>query len=76
MDRDVHGGGHAVGAGQGLLQALLGDEAELVEVRPEPAAVEHLVLDGFLELSFGDDAAVAQDPCEYGQPSLRSSPLF
>jgi hypothetical protein len=56
-----------VGPGQGLAQPLLRDEAELVEVRAEAAAVEDLVLDGLLELSLGDDATVAQDASENRQ---------
>jgi hypothetical protein len=59
--------GHAVRARQRVGQALLGDEAELVEARAEPAAVEHLVLDGLLQLSVRDHPAVAQDSSEDGQ---------
>jgi hypothetical protein len=59
--------GDAVGAGQGFPETLLGDEAQLVEVRPEASAVENLVLDRFLKLSLGDDPAVAQDAGEYRQ---------
>jgi hypothetical protein len=56
-----------VGAGQCLAQALLRDEAQLVEVGPQASAIEDLVLDGLLKLSLGDDPAVAQDAGEYGQ---------
>ena len=61
------GRGHALGAGERVGEPLLGDEAELVEARAEAAAVEHLVLDGLLQLSVGDDPAVAQDPSQYRQ---------
>ena len=61
------GGGNALGAGEGVGEPLLGDEAELEEARAEPAAVEHLVLDGLLQLPVGDDPAVAQDPSQYRQ---------
>jgi hypothetical protein len=56
-----------VGAGEGVGEALFRDEAELVQARPEPAAVEHLVLDGLLQLLVRDDPAVAQDASEYRQ---------
>jgi hypothetical protein len=62
-----------VGAGEGLLQAVLGDEAQLVEAGAEPPAEEDLVLDGLLELVLGDETAVPQDPGEYrhGAPSMK-----
>src|SRR5262249_31019603 len=54
----------SVGPAEGLLQPVLGDVAQLVEVRAQPAPVEDLVLDRFLELSLRDDPAVAQEPGE------------
>ena len=61
------GGGHALGPGERVGEALLGDEAELLEARAQASAVEHLVLDGLLQLPVGDDPAVAQDPSQYRQ---------
>jgi hypothetical protein len=51
-----------VGPGEGLLQALLGYEAQLMKVGTQATPVENLVLDGLLQLSFRHDPAVAQDP--------------
>jgi hypothetical protein len=65
------GGGDAVHARERVGQPLLGDEAELVQGRAEPPAVEHLVLDGLLQLALGDHATIAQDASEYGQRPLR-----
>ena len=53
--------GDAVGPRERLPKPLLGDEAELVEARPQAPPVEDLVLDGLLKLSLGDHPAVAQD---------------
>jgi hypothetical protein len=61
------GGGDALGPGEGVGEALLGDEAQLVEARAQAAPVEDLVLDGLLQLSVRDDPAIAQDPSQYGQ---------
>jgi hypothetical protein len=61
------GRGHAVGAGQRVEQPLFGDEAQLVEAGSQPAAVQDLVLDGLLQLTFGDDPAIAQDATQYRQ---------
>ena len=76
LDRPQVDRGHAVGAGQRVGEPLLGDEAELVEARAEPAAVEHLVLDGLLQLPVGDDPAVAQDPSQYRQARLREPAIL
>jgi hypothetical protein len=62
-----------VGAGEGVGEALLGDESELVEARAEATTVEDLVLDRLLELLVRDDPAVAQDASEYRQRALRGA---
>jgi hypothetical protein len=62
---------------QRLLQAVLGDEAQLVEARAKPAAVEDLMLDRELELVVADEPAFPQDASQYrqGAPSMRSAIL-
>jgi hypothetical protein len=57
-------------------EPLLGDEAQLVERRAEPAPVEHLVLDRLLQLTVGDDATVAQDSSQDRQIGSFVKALF
>ena len=49
-------------ARESLLETLFGDEPELMEAGSQASTVQHLVLDGLLELRLGDNSAVAEVP--------------
>jgi hypothetical protein len=68
---DVHHG-LAVRLGERFVQASLGDEPQLEEVRSKTSAVQDLVLDRLFELMLADDPAVPENPSQDGQ---KSSPL-